>query len=169
MQFLKTLFWVVLAVVMVLFARDNWHVVSVNLWAGLVADVKLPILVLFALLLGFVPTVIIYRARIWSLQTAAGHAEPEQCRTRRRAQSGADADPPHLRAGRPGSRRARCDGPGGDGQQGLADRMTSPVYVALDTPDLDQARAIAARVQDPCRRAEARPRILLGQRPRRRP
>jgi uncharacterized integral membrane protein len=68
MQFLKTLFWVVLAVVMVLFARDNWHVVSVNLWAGLVADIKLPILVLIAWLIGFVPTLIVYRARIWSLK-----------------------------------------------------------------------------------------------------
>ena len=68
MQFLKTLFWVVLAVVMVLFARDNWHVVEVSLWAGLVADVKLPILVLFAYLVGLVPTMIVYRARIWSLR-----------------------------------------------------------------------------------------------------
>ena len=68
MQFLKTLFWVVLAVVMVLFARDNWHVVSVNLWAGLVADIKLPLLVLIAYLLGLLPTLIVYRARIWSLR-----------------------------------------------------------------------------------------------------
>ncbi len=83
MQFLKTLFWVVLAVVMVLFARDNWHVVEVNLWAGLVADIKLPILVLFAYLVGLVPTMIVYRARIWSLKrrldTQGGHtnAGPE--------------------------------------------------------------------------------------------
>ena len=68
MQFLKTLFWVVLAVVMVLFARDNWHAVPVNLWAGLVADIKLPILVLIAWLIGLVPTLIVYRARIWSLK-----------------------------------------------------------------------------------------------------
>ena len=68
MQFLKTLFWVVLAVVMVLFARDNWHVVPVNLWAGLVADIKLPVLVLIAWLIGFLPVFIIYRARIWSLK-----------------------------------------------------------------------------------------------------
>ncbi|HYI48080.1 MAG TPA: LapA family protein [Allosphingosinicella sp.] len=68
MQFLKTLFWVVVAVVMVLFARDNWQVVHVNLWAGLIADIKLPVLVLFAFLLGFVPTLIVYRARIWSLR-----------------------------------------------------------------------------------------------------
>jgi putative membrane protein len=68
MQFLKTLFWVVVAVVMVLFARDNWQVVHVNLWAGLIADVKLPVLVLTAFLLGFLPTLIVYRARIWSLK-----------------------------------------------------------------------------------------------------
>ena len=68
MQFLKTLFWVVLAVVMVLFARDNWHPVEVKLWAGLVADVKLPLLVLVAWLIGLVPTLIVYRARIWSLK-----------------------------------------------------------------------------------------------------
>jgi lipopolysaccharide assembly protein A len=68
MQFLKTLFWVVLAVVMVLFARDNWQVVHVNLWAGLVADVKLPVLVLLAYLIGLVPTLIMYRARLWSLR-----------------------------------------------------------------------------------------------------
>jgi putative membrane protein len=68
MQFLKTLFWVVFAVVMVLFARDNWQVVHVNLWAGLIADVKLPVLVLLAFLLGFLPTFIVYRARLWSLR-----------------------------------------------------------------------------------------------------
>ena len=68
MQFLKTLFWVVFAVVMVMFARDNWHVVQVNLWAGLIADIKLPVLVLFAFLLGFLPTLIVYRARLWSLK-----------------------------------------------------------------------------------------------------
>jgi uncharacterized integral membrane protein len=68
MQFLKTLFWVVVAVVMVLFARDNWRVVEVNLWNGLVADVKLPVLALFFFLLGFLPTLIMYRARLWSLK-----------------------------------------------------------------------------------------------------
>ena len=68
MQFLKTLFWVILAVVMVLFAYTNWQPVTLKLWGGLEADVKLPILVLFAFLLGFVPTFIVYRARLWSLR-----------------------------------------------------------------------------------------------------
>jgi uncharacterized integral membrane protein len=68
MQFLKTLFWVILAVVLVLFALANWTVVTVNLWGGLQADVKLPVLVISAFLIGFLPTLIIYRARIWSLR-----------------------------------------------------------------------------------------------------
>jgi len=66
MQFLKTLFWVVLAVLMVVFAINNWVVVPVKL-GDIIADVNLPLLVLGAFLLGFVPTLIVYRARIWSL------------------------------------------------------------------------------------------------------
>ncbi len=36
--------------------------------AGSSADIKLPILVLIAFLIGFLPTLIVYRARIWSLK-----------------------------------------------------------------------------------------------------
>ena len=68
MQFLKTLFWVIVAVVLVLFARANWTIVTLNLWGGLEADVKLPVLVVAAILLGFVPTFLIYRARLWQLK-----------------------------------------------------------------------------------------------------
>jgi len=68
MQFLKTLFWVILAVVLVLFAHANWQSVTLNLWGGLQADVKLPALVIFAFLAGFLPTLIVYRARLWSLR-----------------------------------------------------------------------------------------------------
>lgn len=68
MQFVKTLAWVILAVVLVLFARANWTIVTINLWGGLQADVKLPVLAIFAFLLGFVPTLLVYRARLWSLK-----------------------------------------------------------------------------------------------------
>ncbi|MDQ4088451.1 MAG: LapA family protein [Pseudomonadota bacterium] len=68
MQFLKTLFWVILAVVLVLFAHANWKMVTIDLWGGLQADVKLPVLVIFAFLIGFVPTFLIYRARLWALK-----------------------------------------------------------------------------------------------------
>ena len=68
MQFLKTLFWVALAVVLVLFAKNNWDAVTINLWGGLQADVKKPVLIAAAFLLGFLPTFLIYRARLWSLR-----------------------------------------------------------------------------------------------------
>lgn len=68
MQFLRTLFWVVLAIMAVLFADANWRMVEVKLWGGLVADVKLPILLAAFFLVGFLPTMLIYRARLWALR-----------------------------------------------------------------------------------------------------
>jgi uncharacterized integral membrane protein len=68
MQFLKTLFWVALAVVLVLFAHVNWKPVTLNLWGGLQADIKLPILILAAFLLGLVPTLIVHQARMWTMK-----------------------------------------------------------------------------------------------------
>jgi uncharacterized integral membrane protein len=66
MQFLKTLFWVVLAVFVAIIARNNWTDVTINLWGSLQADIKLPLLVLLAMLIGFLPPFLILRARLWS-------------------------------------------------------------------------------------------------------
>ena len=68
MQFLKTLFWVLLAVVLALFATRNWSDVTLNLWGDIQADTKIPILLLVFFLLGFLPTWLIMRARIWTLR-----------------------------------------------------------------------------------------------------
>ena len=68
MQFLKTLFWVAVAVAIVLFSTVNWHAVPIRLWGGLEADVKLPVLVLAAFLLGFLPMLLVHRARVWALR-----------------------------------------------------------------------------------------------------
>jgi len=68
MQFLKTLFWVALAVILVLFASVNWTPVTIRLWGGLEADVKLPALVLFSFLLGFLPMLIVHNARMWTMK-----------------------------------------------------------------------------------------------------
>ena len=76
MQFLKTLFWVVVAVALVLFAHSNWNMVTIRLWGGLEADVKLPVLVIGAFLIGFLPTFILYRARTWSLRRRLDNAGP---------------------------------------------------------------------------------------------
>jgi uncharacterized integral membrane protein len=66
MQFLKTLFWVLIAVIVALFASRNWSDVTLNLWGDIQADIKLPILLLTVFLIGFLPTWLILRARIWS-------------------------------------------------------------------------------------------------------
>jgi putative membrane protein len=67
MQFLKTLFWVLIAVLVALFASRNWSEVTVNLWGDIQADIKLPVLMLIIFLLGFLPTWLVLRARIWAL------------------------------------------------------------------------------------------------------
>jgi uncharacterized integral membrane protein len=78
MQFLKTLFWVLVAVVAVLFASWNWHPVTVNLWANLQADIKLPVLLLVAFLLGWLPTWLIHRARMWNARRRIDVYERQQ-------------------------------------------------------------------------------------------
>ncbi len=66
MHFLKTLFWVLVAVLVVLFASRNWTDVTLNLWADIQADVKIPVLLLIIFLLGFLPTWLVMRTRLWS-------------------------------------------------------------------------------------------------------
>ena len=68
MQFLRTLFWVVLAVLGVLFASANWKPVTVDLWSGVVVDTFLPVLMLASFLLGLVPMLVLYRASRWSMK-----------------------------------------------------------------------------------------------------
>ena len=75
MNFLKTLFWVVLAVSLAIFATRNWIDVTINLWGNLQADVKLPILLLLTFLVGFLPPYLILRGRIWGLRRKLALAE----------------------------------------------------------------------------------------------
>ena len=68
MQFLKTLFWVLIAVFLALLGNRNWFDVTLNLWGDLQADIKVPVLLLVVFLLGFLPPFLILRARLWSLR-----------------------------------------------------------------------------------------------------
>ena len=68
MQFLKTLFWVVIAVFLAILASRNWHDVTVNLWGDIQADIKVPVLILFMFLIGWLPTFFIYRAKMWRVR-----------------------------------------------------------------------------------------------------
>ena len=66
MQFLKTLFGALIAVLVALFVHRNWFNVTVNLWGDIQVDIKLPVLLLVAFAIGFAPTWSLMRTRLWS-------------------------------------------------------------------------------------------------------
>jgi len=70
MRFLRLLFWSFVALLALLFLGRNWNDVSVDLWGNLQADVKLPLLLVVAFLLGWLPTTIGWRVRHWRLKRA---------------------------------------------------------------------------------------------------
>jgi pilus assembly protein TadC len=67
MQFLKTLFWIVLTAALVLLSYANWKIVTLTLWGGLELDIRLPLLLLIFFLFGFLPTLILHRTRVWRM------------------------------------------------------------------------------------------------------
>ncbi|WP_293881203.1 hypothetical protein [Sphingomonas sp.] len=68
MQFLRTIFWVVIAVMGVIFAVNNWTDVSIKLWSDIETVWKLPFLLLAVFLLGLLPSWILHRVTRWSLR-----------------------------------------------------------------------------------------------------
>ena len=78
MHFLRTIFWVLVAVAVALFAKANWTPVTIKLWGDIIADVKLPVLLLIAFLLGWLPTWLVMRARLWNLQRRVDAFERNQ-------------------------------------------------------------------------------------------
>jgi putative membrane protein len=68
MQFLRTLFWVVIAAFVAIIASENWRDVTLDLWGNLQADIKIPILLIVTFLIGFLPTWLVMRGKIWQLK-----------------------------------------------------------------------------------------------------
>jgi lipopolysaccharide assembly protein A len=68
MNFLKTLFWVILLVGLVIFAVNNWEPVTIALWGGLRLDTKLPVLVIGSFFTGFLPLYIWHRGTHWRMK-----------------------------------------------------------------------------------------------------
>ncbi len=74
MHFLRSLFWVIIAVGLLIFAWQNNKAVTVQLWGGLQADVKLWLLVVAPFLLGFLPTWLFHRVSVWQTRRQANAA-----------------------------------------------------------------------------------------------
>ncbi|MEV4933447.1 MULTISPECIES: lipopolysaccharide assembly protein LapA domain-containing protein [unclassified Sphingobium] len=75
MQFLRTAFWVVIAVALALFCVANYTRVEVNLWGDLVMETKLPVLLIGAYLLGALPFWIMARATRWRMKRKLENTE----------------------------------------------------------------------------------------------
>jgi uncharacterized integral membrane protein len=75
MQFLKILFWCLLAFVAAVFTIGNWTTVPIKLWGGLIAEVNLPLLLLVTFLAGLLPTMLYYHTVRWRLRNRLATTE----------------------------------------------------------------------------------------------
>ena len=75
MQFVRTLFWVLILAALLVFTAFNWKPVEVQIWTDLVLETKLPALVIVAFLLGLVPTWLLHRGTRWRLNRRISHLE----------------------------------------------------------------------------------------------
>lgn len=75
MQFLKILFWCLLAFVAALFTYGNWGSVPIKLSSNVIAQVNLPVLLLFTFLVGLLPTLAYQHAMRWRLRQRLATAE----------------------------------------------------------------------------------------------
>ena len=75
MQFLKILFWCLLAFLAAVFTVGNWNRVEIHLWNDVVALVNLPLLLLVTFLAGLLPTLVYHHAVRWRLRQRLQAAE----------------------------------------------------------------------------------------------
>lgn len=75
MQFLRTAFWVVLVIIIMVFSFANWTPVTINLWGGLQLETKLPVIVIVAFLAGSLPFWVLHKATRWRLRRKLDTAE----------------------------------------------------------------------------------------------
>ena len=102
MQFLKTLFWFLLALLVAVFSIGNWTTVPIKLWAGLIADVNLPLLLVLTFLAGLFPVLLYHHAVKWRMGQKLSTAE--RVIADLRGAVAANASPPSSPAQLPGDR-----------------------------------------------------------------
>jgi hypothetical protein len=82
MQFLKALFWVAIGGLAVFLGIRNWHDVTLNLWGDIQVDIKVPVLIGLMVVLGWLPTYLIFRARLWRARQRLFSYERQQATVR---------------------------------------------------------------------------------------
>lgn len=75
MAIIRTIIWVALTTILVIFSMANWNPITVSIWPGQVLDTKLPLVILVAFLIGSIPMWIALRASRWSLKRRLDSSE----------------------------------------------------------------------------------------------
>lgn len=75
MQIIRTIFWVLILVALLVFTAFNWQPVEVKLWENMIVETKIPALVIISFLLGLIPTWLIHRGVKWRLSRRIGALE----------------------------------------------------------------------------------------------
>ncbi len=68
MPFIKALIWAAAVIIIVIFAANNWVPVTIALWGDLLLDTKLPVLIIAAFLIGWLPLYLIHKTGRWRMQ-----------------------------------------------------------------------------------------------------
>jgi hypothetical protein len=73
MQIVRMIVWVLLLTALLVFSFANWNpAVDVTIWPNLVIQTKIPAIVIISILIGFLPTWLVYRANKWRLNRRMG-------------------------------------------------------------------------------------------------
>jgi hypothetical protein len=73
MQIVRMIVWVLLLTALLVFSFANWdQTVTVRIWPNLVVETKIPAIVVISILIGFLPTWLVYRASKWQLNRRMG-------------------------------------------------------------------------------------------------
>ncbi|WP_284125783.1 LapA family protein [Parerythrobacter aestuarii] len=67
MQIIRTIVWVLILAVLLIFSWFNWTPVEVRIWENLLVETKVPALVIVSFLLGLLPMWLYHRGAKWSL------------------------------------------------------------------------------------------------------
>ncbi|GMM93040.1 DUF1049 domain-containing protein [Qipengyuania sp. MTN3-11] len=94
MQILRTAFWVLILVLLLVFTAFNWKPVEVQLWENMIVETKVPALVIIAFLIGLVPTWLLHRGTKWRLQRRINQLESAA-----RTTAANRSAPPHATTG----------------------------------------------------------------------
>lgn len=92
MNMLRTIIWVLLTAVLVIFAMANWSPVTVTVWPGQMLDTKLPLLILVSFLIGSIPMWIALRTTRWTLNRRLNDSERQLADLRAMAHRQAEAN-----------------------------------------------------------------------------